>query len=130
MSGNPYMGLSAQALDSFRSEYETSRDCLTDLRATLGDELAKVNQAISVARPARGLNISDHAVLRYMERVRGVDMEAIRAEIAAAVAEGQQIAPDTVAGTKREAYILAHGQVVTVLPAGAAHGVAKRRKAA
>lgn len=32
--------------------------------------------------------VTDHAVLRYLERARGVDVEAARAEIAAKVARG------------------------------------------
>ncbi|CAB4137182.1 hypothetical protein UFOVP319_13 [uncultured Caudovirales phage] len=127
--GNPYMGLSRPALETFKLEYETSRECLAELRKNLGAELNLVNQALDVARPERGLGISDHAVLRYMERVRGIDTEAIRAEIQQAVADGQQIAPDAVAGNKREAYILSGGQVVTVLPAGSSAQVMRRRAA-
>lgn len=32
--------------------------------------------------------VTDHAVLRYLERAHGVDVEAARAEIAATVARG------------------------------------------
>ena len=123
------MGLSRPALEAFKLEYETSRECLAELRKQLGAELAMVNDAIAIARPKRGLGISDHAVLRYMERVRGIDTEAIRSEIQEAVASGQQIAPDAIAGNKREAYILSGGQVVTVLPAGSSAQVMRRRAA-
>ena len=126
---NPYAGMSIPALETFKLEYETSRECLAELRKQLGAELAMVNDAIAIARPKRGLGISDHAVLRYMERVRGIDTEAIRSEIQEAVASGQQIAPDAIAGNKREAYILSGGQVVTVLPAGSSAKVMRRRAA-
>jgi hypothetical protein len=121
--------MSIPALETFKLEYETSRECLAELRKQLGAELAMVNDAIAIARPKRGLGISDHAVLRYMERVRGIDTEAIRSEIQEAVASGQQIAPDAIAGNKREAYILSGGQVVTVLPAGSSAKVMRRRAA-
>ena len=128
--GNPYAGMSTAVLNEIKREYELSREGLAALRKSLGVELAMVAQALDIARPVRGLGITDHAVLRYIERVRGVDTAAIRAEIQEAVSSGHQIAPGAIAGVKREAYIIDAGQVVTVLPAGAAHGVARRRKAA
>ncbi len=36
----------------------------------------------------RRIHVSDHAVLRYLERVRGVDLRAVRRAIAREVANG------------------------------------------
>lgn len=60
--------------------------------------------------------VSDHAVLRYLERVKGVDIEAIRAELTSpiiATAAGQGC--DTV--LRHDCVMKLHGDVVsTVLP--------------
>lgn len=115
---NPYRQMLRPALEVLKAEYEASRECMDALKRDLGIELAAVNEALAVAGPRRGLAISDHAVLRYLERVRGIDIDAIRAEMRDAVSEGQQIAPDAIAGRKKEVYIMSESQIVTVLPAG------------
>lgn len=46
----------------------------------------------SSAAPA----ITDHAVVRYLERVKGIDVEAVRAEIAAIVGRGVQLGAQSV----------------------------------
>lgn len=35
-----------------------------------------------------GIEVTDHAIVRWLERVHGVDMDAVRAEIAAACRTG------------------------------------------
>jgi hypothetical protein len=40
--------------------------------------------------------ITDHAVVRYLERVKGVDIEATRAEIAAIVRRGVDLGAQSV----------------------------------
>lgn len=61
--------------------------------------------------------VSDHAVLRHSERAYGVDIEAIRAEIASpTVALADQIGCDTVIGRNGTRVIIRGGAVVTVLP--------------
>lgn len=56
--------------------------------------------------------VSDHAVLRYLERVLGVDVEQLRAAIAEAC-ERHQGAPSVKAGGAR--FLMRDGRVVTVL---------------
>lgn len=60
------------------------------------------------------VHVTDHAVLRYMERVMGLDIEAVRVAIAA------KVAPAVLAGAcglKSDGfnYRFAGGQVVTIL---------------
>lgn len=54
---------------------------LNELRARL--DAVKLEEQRRKTATATGLHISDHAVLRYLERVKGVDMAAVREEIAA-----------------------------------------------
>lgn len=60
-------------------------------------------------------HITDHAVVRYLERVKGVDMKAVRREIAKAV----QIAEDhpTACGVLKggHSYKLSGNTITTVL---------------
>lgn len=61
--------------------------------------------------------ISDHAVLRYLERAYGLDIEKIRAEIASPIvvlADG--IGCGTVVGKNGVRITIVDGTVVTVLP--------------
>ena len=61
--------------------------------------------------------ISDHAVLRYLERVKGVDIEAIRAEMMSpAVDTAAQIGCDTVKMGNGTRLKLVGDVVQTVLP--------------
>lgn len=61
------------------------------------------------------VRVSDHAIIRYLERVEGLDMDIIRAEILAIAG------PAAAAGAKvlrRDGYtyIIERGAIVTVLP--------------
>lgn len=61
--------------------------------------------------------ISDHAVLRYLERVKGVDIEAIRAEMMSpAVDTAARIGCDTVRMGNGARLKLVGDVVQTVLP--------------
>lgn len=125
---NPYAHVSIQGLESARKELVETLAAMGAICADLKAELADVERAIALARPERGLGVSDHAVLRYLERVRGIDIETVRQEVRAAVRDGHQITPDTVRGRKRELYVIGSGQIVTVLPVGSkSHNVGKRR---
>jgi hypothetical protein len=57
--------------------------------------------------------VTDHAVLRYLERALGLDVEAVRAEVEARVETGlHHGAGKVVVGGMR--YVLRDGRVVTV----------------
>ena len=72
-------------------------------------------------RPVRALRVSDHALLRFLERAGGLDVEALRAQLAGSLARADDVARRV---DKRHYRILADGViyvvrdcvVVTVLP--------------
>lgn len=67
--------------------------------------------------------VSDHAVLRYLERVKGIDVEAVRREIAEAgpiVDAAAKIGCDTVKLGNGARLKLKGNTVATVLPKRAA----------
>ena len=63
--------------------------------------------------------ISDHAILRYLERVKGVDIEAIRAEmVTPALAKADEFGCPVLIGSHGERLVIRSGVVVTVLAKG------------
>lgn len=63
---------------------------------------------------------SDHAVVRYLERVLGMDIEMIRADIAAIGQLGvDHDAQVVISGAHK--YIVQGGNVITVLPKSCRH---------
>jgi hypothetical protein len=58
--------------------------------------------------------VSDHAVLRYLERVRGLDVEAVRAEIAREVAVAGEHPGASAVRAGAWLYQIRDGMVVTV----------------
>lgn len=68
--------------------------------------------------------VTDHAVLRYLERVHGVNVEAARRYIAGRCARGQSAgAVGVLADGVR--YVLRNNAVVTVLPPRAVQHIAQ-----
>ena len=63
------------------------------------------------------VEVSDHAVLRYLERVRGIDVEAARAEIAAITGIAASLGAKE-AARDGHVYVLRGYTVTTVLPKG------------
>ncbi|WP_375194661.1 hypothetical protein [Sphingobium sp.] len=62
------------------------------------------------------VDISDHAVIRYLERVKGVDIAALRAEMRSpALAVADEFGCKVVIGKNGERMIIQNGVVVTVL---------------
>lgn len=73
--------------------------------------------------------ITDHAVLRFLERVKGVDLAAVRAEMAtpevcAAVKAGARSVI-----TQGHALVIENGTIITVLGPGMRPNRRKRRNA-
>lgn len=61
--------------------------------------------------------VSDHACIRYLERVYGIDMDAIRAEIASPVVQlAEGFGAGTVIGKHGARILIRDGVVTTVLP--------------
>lgn len=64
-------------------------------------------------------DISDHAVLRFLERVKGIDIAAVRAEMQCpALATAEQFGCPVVIGRHGERMIIRDGIVVTVIAKG------------
>jgi hypothetical protein len=60
--------------------------------------------------------ISDHAVLRYLERVKGVDIAAVRAEMASpALDQAVTFGAPVLIGKHGERLVIRGGIVVTVI---------------
>lgn len=57
--------------------------------------------------------VTDHAVLRYLERVYGVDVAGLRARIERATAEGRRMGADAV-NSDGVSYRLREGRVTTI----------------
>ena len=63
--------------------------------------------------------VTDHCVIRYMQRVMGLDIEAVRQKIAEAV--GPAVRAGAIGLTKDGFnYRISDGAVITVMPAGSA----------
>lgn len=61
--------------------------------------------------------VSDHAIIRYLERVYGLDIDAIRAEIATPVVQlAEGFGAGTVIGKHGARICIRDGIVTTVLP--------------
>ncbi|MTW19112.1 hypothetical protein GJ689_23210 [Rhodoplanes serenus] len=67
------------------------------------------------------IRVSDHAVLRFLEREGGLDVEAVRRALAASVARAV-VAAEAIDGrdyrivTDTSTFVVVSGVVVTVLP--------------
>lgn len=69
------------------------------------------------------LDISDHAVLRYLERVKGVSIEAIKAEMRTPAAEKAcAFGAPVVIGRNGERLVIRDGVIVTVIAKGRHQG--------
>jgi hypothetical protein len=71
------------------------------------------------------IHVTDHALLRYLERVHGVDIEVFRAALRATVGEAAIAAGAAIGGSYavkagRHAYICQGETVITVVPRCAA----------
>lgn len=62
------------------------------------------------------VRVSDHAVVRYLERVRGVDIRAVRAEIAEVVALAEEHPGANGVRSGGHVYRIKNNTVVTVAP--------------
>lgn len=62
--------------------------------------------------------VTDHAVIRYLERVRGMDIAAIRNEIASKVARGVALGAKRVTVDGFDYDLSPTGAVCTIVPAG------------
>ncbi|VVB44502.1 protein of unknown function [Beijerinckiaceae bacterium RH AL1] len=69
--------------------------------------------------------VSDHAVVRYLERVLRVDVDALRCEVLGLVEGGLERGAASVRRDGRS-YVVDGGRIVTVLPKGGRAGARRR----
>ncbi len=87
----------------------------------VGRPVSGVTHWLDVSEPSR-VEISNHALLRYLERVKGLDMARLRAEMETpGLRIADQFGCPVVIGHSGERMIIREGVVVTV--------IAKRRNA-
>lgn len=77
---NPFVGLSYDELMALRTDLRREMGAIRLQAARLDAMIGLVNSAIVAAEPP-ALLVSDHAVLRYLERTQGLDVHAMREEI-------------------------------------------------
>jgi hypothetical protein len=73
-------------------------------------------------------DISDHAVLRWLERVKGVDIAAVRAEMQTpALAKADEFGAPVLIGRHGERLVIREGIVTTVIAKGRYQGTRIKR---
>lgn len=72
------------------------------------------------------LEVTDHAVLRYLERSQGVDVEAVRLQIRDIVIKGAELGASAVTAEGLR-FVLRNNSVTTVLPRSKPEGVFTHR---
>lgn len=125
------LGLRGQSLEAAIARNEISgSDKRTARLAELRAERGRLADAIAHARSCEPMPVSDRAVLRYVEHLLGVDVEAVRERIAAAAdlramvqLLGQGEFPFEAEGRAMRA-IVSGGCVVSVFPTQAAASTA------
>lgn len=75
------------------------------------------------------VNVSDHAVLRYLERAMGFDIAGVRRHIEQTCA-GAAVAGATALRADGVVYIMEQGRVITVKPGGPGHALTRVAKLA
>lgn len=84
------------------------------LRKLLNEKSGRLQYLIDKSEDKNPLNVSDHAVIRYLERVERVDTMEVRKKILGSNYSGPLIDGQFPMGTHR--VVVSHGVVVTVLP--------------
>lgn len=85
---------------------------VSDLRVRLGEVSAELAKRL---RPSPEPKISDHALLRYVERIIGVDIDAMRAEIMTDMVKSALRAGATGVTVNGVKMVAKDGVIVTVL---------------
>lgn len=115
VAANPYTGLPYEAL---KARY---RDVLNVRTGYLreADRLMTEARRISVAMKGahrENIAVSDHAIIRWLERARGFDVQAIRAEIIAHINEFDALGDGEVISGNGLTVCMAENRVKTVVP--------------
>ena len=83
---NPYVTMSFEELREHRMALKRELSASETQTARLKSAMDNVNKALAAISPPP-LMVSDHAILRYLERYKEIDVEGIREEIRAKVQE-------------------------------------------
>lgn len=114
---NPYLGLPHAELCGLRRDYAKMLHAAAAARKTADRNLQFIKEAMKDDGGTRDLEASDHAVIRYLERVQGVDVNAIRDTITFNCANGENLIGDKLRGADGFLYCLnGDGHVTTILP--------------
>lgn len=114
---NPYVGLPHAELCSLRRDYAKVLHAAAAARKTADRNLHLIREAMRDDGGTREFEASDHSVIRYLERVQGVDVNAIRDTITFNCANGTDLIGDKMRGSDGFLYCLnGEGHVTTILP--------------
>lgn len=114
---NPYAGLPYTELCGLRKDYAKMIHAAIAAHKSAERQLTLISEALKGADEARAFEASDHAVVRYLERVRGMDVRALREETAVTCEQATALIGDKMRGADGFLYCCnGDGFITTVLP--------------
>lgn len=113
---NPYAGMSHGDLCGHRKDYARLLHAAVSARKLAERNLQLIQLAMQTAKPLKP-EISDHAVLRFLERAKGLDVNSIREEMQNSLANAEMLMGQHMRCQDGLVYCLSNeGHVKTVLP--------------
>lgn len=126
---NPYAGMSHGDLCGHRKDYARLLHAAVSARKLAERNLQLIQLAMQTAKPVKP-EISDHAVLRFLERAKGVDIGSVRDEMQKSIAGAETLMGQHMRCQDGLIYCLSgEGHVKTVLPIGALINTAEQTNA-
>jgi hypothetical protein len=117
---NPYLGVPYAELCGLRKDYAKMQHAAVAARKVAERNLTLIMEALRTAPEPQRYEVSDHAVVRYLERVEGIDIGAVRDTITLSCEAGKPLIGEKLRGGDGVLYCInAEGFVTTVLPIGA-----------
>lgn len=115
----PYHGKNSAELIGLRKDYAKMIQASVAARRAAETQLSMIAMAMEEAVQPPPYEASDHAVIRYLERVKGMDIQAIRTEMASECAQAKEICGDRIRIASGAIFCLnAERYITTVLPLG------------
>jgi hypothetical protein len=116
-SFNPYGGMRYSELCGLRKDYAKMQHAAVAARKVAERNLVLIAEALRGAPEPIRYEVSDHAVVRYLERVEGIDIAAIRDTITLNCEGGRPLIGEKLRGGDGFLYCInSDGFVTTVLP--------------
>lgn len=113
----PYDGKPYSELVGLRKDYAKMAQAGVAARKIAEQQLTMIARAMENCDETPAYEASDHAVLRYLERIKGLDITTIREEMAFECANAKEICGDRIRGISGAIFCLnAEGFITTVLP--------------